>query len=124
MQDGVYDAFTEAVTEKVRKLKQGPGLDPSTTLGPLINDAAVERVSPETLTLQQWNILPADLFIWPQLSCACGSLQWSWDTMQRLHCYSHRIASRVVTCWNSSDVGTYFQYCKRGIHHQVLIPCV
>ena len=32
------------MTEKVKKLKQGPGLDPSITLGPLINNAAVERV--------------------------------------------------------------------------------
>ncbi|CAL8462841.1 g2375 [Coccomyxa elongata] len=44
VQDGIYDAFTDAVTEKVKKLKQGPGLDPSITLGPLINTAAVERV--------------------------------------------------------------------------------
>ena len=43
-QDGIYDEFTKAVTEKVKKLKQGPGLDPSSTLGPLINTAAVERV--------------------------------------------------------------------------------
>jgi succinate-semialdehyde dehydrogenase/glutarate-semialdehyde dehydrogenase len=43
-QDGIYDEFTKAVTEKVKKLKQGPGLDPSITLGPLINSAAVERV--------------------------------------------------------------------------------
>ncbi|KAK9907600.1 hypothetical protein WJX75_006819 [Coccomyxa subellipsoidea] len=44
VQDGIYDEFTKAVTEKVKKLKQGPGLDPSITLGPLINSAAVERV--------------------------------------------------------------------------------
>lgn len=43
-QDGIYDKFAEAVTEKVKKLKQGPGLDPASTLGPLINTAAVERV--------------------------------------------------------------------------------
>lgn len=43
-QDGVYDAFVEAVTESVGKLKLGSGMDPSTTLGPLINDRGVQRV--------------------------------------------------------------------------------
>ena len=43
-QDGVYDAFVEAVTESVGKLKLGSGMDPSTTLGPLINDKGVQRV--------------------------------------------------------------------------------
>ena len=44
LQEGIYDAFTEAVTKKVGEFKQGGGLDPSTTLGPLINHPAVERV--------------------------------------------------------------------------------
>ena len=44
LQEGIYDAFTEAVTKKVGDFKQGGGLDPSTTLGPLINHPAVERV--------------------------------------------------------------------------------
>lgn len=44
LQEGIYDAFTEAVTKKVGEFKQGGGLDPSTTLGALINHPAVERV--------------------------------------------------------------------------------
>jgi hypothetical protein len=43
-QAGVYDAFVEAATERVGKLKLGSGLDPHTTLGPLINARAVDRV--------------------------------------------------------------------------------
>ncbi len=43
-QDGVYDAFVDAVTERVGKLKLGSGMDPRTTLGPLINDKGVQRV--------------------------------------------------------------------------------
>ena len=40
----MYDAFVEAVTESVGKLKLGSGMDPRTTLGPLINDRGVQRV--------------------------------------------------------------------------------
>ena len=46
LQEGIYDAFEEAVTKKVGELKSGGGLDPSTTLGPLIGHAAVDRVRP------------------------------------------------------------------------------
>jgi len=44
LQEGIYDAFADAVTKKVGELKQGGGLDPSTTLGPLIGHSAVDRV--------------------------------------------------------------------------------
>ena len=45
MQEGVYDAFTRAVTKLVAGFKVGNGLEEGTTLGPLINDKAVQRVS-------------------------------------------------------------------------------
>jgi succinate-semialdehyde dehydrogenase/glutarate-semialdehyde dehydrogenase len=44
VQDGVYDAFAEKLTEAVRKLKVGNGLEEGVTQGPLINAAAVEKV--------------------------------------------------------------------------------
>ena len=44
VQEGIYDSFVDAVTKKVGEFKQGGGLDPSTTLGPLIGHSAVERV--------------------------------------------------------------------------------
>ncbi|MEM8795438.1 MAG: NAD-dependent succinate-semialdehyde dehydrogenase [Pseudomonadota bacterium] len=44
VQDGVYDAFAQKLTEAVSKLKVGPGTEPGTTLGPLINDRALEKV--------------------------------------------------------------------------------
>ncbi len=44
LQEGIYDAFVDAVTKKVGEFKQGGGLDPSTTLGPLIGHSAVDRV--------------------------------------------------------------------------------
>lgn len=48
LQEGIYDAFEKAVTKKASEFKQGGGLDPSTTLGPLIGHSAVDRVgSPE-----------------------------------------------------------------------------
>ena len=45
-QEGVYDAFVEAMVAAVKKLKMGGGMDSSTTLGPLISTGAVERVGP------------------------------------------------------------------------------
>jgi succinate-semialdehyde dehydrogenase/glutarate-semialdehyde dehydrogenase len=44
VQDNVYDAFVEKLTEKVRTLKVGNGLEDEVVIGPLINPAAVEKV--------------------------------------------------------------------------------
>ncbi|KAL1875725.1 hypothetical protein VTK73DRAFT_9914 [Phialemonium thermophilum] len=40
----VARAFTEKLVKAVRALKMGPGLDPSTSQGPLVNKAAVDKV--------------------------------------------------------------------------------
>jgi succinate-semialdehyde dehydrogenase/glutarate-semialdehyde dehydrogenase len=45
VQDGIYDAFAEKLKAAVEKLKVGNGLDDGVTIGPLINPAAVEKVS-------------------------------------------------------------------------------
>jgi len=44
VQAGVYDAFAAKLTEAVEKLKVGSGLEPESTTGPLISDAAVAKV--------------------------------------------------------------------------------
>lgn len=44
VQAGVYDAFAEKLAEKVKALKVGPGLDEGVVQGPLIDEAAVEKV--------------------------------------------------------------------------------
>ncbi len=44
VQDGVYDAFAKRLSEAVRALKPGPGLDAGSTQGPLIDAAAVAKV--------------------------------------------------------------------------------
>ncbi|MCC6000558.1 MAG: NAD-dependent succinate-semialdehyde dehydrogenase [Pararhodobacter sp.] len=44
VQAGVYDAFAEKLKVAVEKLKVGDGLDEGTDLGPLINEAALEKV--------------------------------------------------------------------------------
>ena len=44
VQDGVYDAFTSRLTEEVRKLKVGNGMDEGVTVGPLINIQGLEKV--------------------------------------------------------------------------------
>jgi succinate-semialdehyde dehydrogenase/glutarate-semialdehyde dehydrogenase len=44
VQDGIYDAFVERLVEGVAGLKVGPGTDPEVKVGPLIEDAAVEKV--------------------------------------------------------------------------------
>ena len=51
MQEGIFEEFSKAVVEKVNKFKLGGGMDPNTTLGPLISQAAVDRVRSCTFTL-------------------------------------------------------------------------
>ncbi len=41
----VHDAFVDAVGTRMRLLQLGPGLAPETTLGPLIDDQAAQKVS-------------------------------------------------------------------------------
>ncbi len=44
VQDGIYDAFAEALARRVSALRAGDGLAGVTDQGPLINQAAVEKV--------------------------------------------------------------------------------
>jgi succinate-semialdehyde dehydrogenase/glutarate-semialdehyde dehydrogenase len=44
VQSGVAKAFTEKLVKAVQALKVGSGLDSSTTQGPLVNQAAVDKV--------------------------------------------------------------------------------
>lgn len=44
VQEGVYDAFAERMTEAVSKLKVGAGTEDGVQQGPLINDAALKKV--------------------------------------------------------------------------------
>ncbi|WP_223810057.1 aldehyde dehydrogenase family protein, partial [Pseudomonas savastanoi] len=45
VQDGIYDRFAARQVEEVSKLKVGNGLEESVTIGPLINPAAVSKVT-------------------------------------------------------------------------------
>ncbi len=63
MQEGIFEEFSKAVVEKVNKFKLGGGMDPNTTLGPLISQAAVDRVRPCTFPL--WTPLCPPF--WPPL---------------------------------------------------------
>jgi succinate-semialdehyde dehydrogenase/glutarate-semialdehyde dehydrogenase len=44
VQDSVHDRFVEMLRERIAKLVVGPGTDPDTTIGPLINERAVIKV--------------------------------------------------------------------------------
>ncbi|MCR5881507.1 NAD-dependent succinate-semialdehyde dehydrogenase [Rhizobacter sp. J219] len=44
VQEGVYDAFVQKLTEKARSIKVGNGFEPGVTQGPLIDDAAIAKV--------------------------------------------------------------------------------
>ncbi|MET0105034.1 MAG: NADP-dependent succinate-semialdehyde dehydrogenase [Sedimenticola sp.] len=44
VQDGIYDAFAEKLAEKVKTLQVGDGTEEGVNQGPLINEAAVEKV--------------------------------------------------------------------------------
>ncbi|MDP7704831.1 aldehyde dehydrogenase family protein [Mycobacterium sp. TY815] len=45
VEDSIFDDFTVAVAEYAAGAKIGPGLDPTTQLGPLVSDAQLNRVS-------------------------------------------------------------------------------
>src|SRR5882724_5273954 len=44
VQEGIYDAFIERFSKAVGALKVGDGFDPGVAVGPLINEAAIEKV--------------------------------------------------------------------------------
>ncbi|MDV3249720.1 NAD-dependent succinate-semialdehyde dehydrogenase [Devosia sp. BK] len=44
VQKGILDAFSKGLTERMSALKVGSGYDPKTQCGPLINQAAVDRI--------------------------------------------------------------------------------
>jgi succinate-semialdehyde dehydrogenase/glutarate-semialdehyde dehydrogenase len=44
VQDGVYDTYVQKFAAKVKAMKVGNGFEPGVVLGPLIEDAAVEKV--------------------------------------------------------------------------------
>ncbi len=44
VQDGVYDAFAEKLTNRVLKMKVGPGTEEGVMQGPLINEAGLAKV--------------------------------------------------------------------------------
>jgi succinate-semialdehyde dehydrogenase/glutarate-semialdehyde dehydrogenase len=45
VQSGIYDSLSAAVAKKVSSFRLGPGIDPTSTHGPLINKAAVVKVA-------------------------------------------------------------------------------
>ncbi|WP_188575448.1 NAD-dependent succinate-semialdehyde dehydrogenase [Azorhizobium oxalatiphilum] len=44
VQDGIYDAFADRLAAAVGKLKVGDGLTEGTTIGPMINKAAIDKI--------------------------------------------------------------------------------
>ena len=45
VEDRIFDDFTQAVAEAASKVKIGPGLDPTTQLGPLISQEQFDKVT-------------------------------------------------------------------------------
>lgn len=45
VQAGVHDAFVERLSARVNAMKVGPGLSPGTEIGPMINAAAIAKIS-------------------------------------------------------------------------------
>lgn len=45
VQSGIYDAFAARLAEKTKALKVGPGLGEDVDIGPMINPAAIEKIS-------------------------------------------------------------------------------
>ncbi|MCM2292696.1 NAD-dependent succinate-semialdehyde dehydrogenase [Allorhizobium sp. BGMRC 0089] len=45
VQEGVYDAFAAKLKARVEAMKVGPGTAPGTTIGPMINAAAIDKIN-------------------------------------------------------------------------------
>jgi succinate-semialdehyde dehydrogenase/glutarate-semialdehyde dehydrogenase len=45
VQKGIYDEFSQRLADRVRSMQAGDGLDPSSDIGPMINQAAVDRLT-------------------------------------------------------------------------------
>ncbi|RWA65955.1 NAD-dependent succinate-semialdehyde dehydrogenase [Mesorhizobium sp.] len=44
VQEGVYDAFAEKLSQRVARMKVGAGIDEGTEIGPMINAAAIDKI--------------------------------------------------------------------------------
>ena len=44
VQEGVYDAFAEKLSQRVTRMKVGAGTDEGTEIGPMINAAAIDKI--------------------------------------------------------------------------------
>jgi succinate-semialdehyde dehydrogenase/glutarate-semialdehyde dehydrogenase len=53
VQDGIYEAFTAKLREAVGKFKVGNGLDEGVTIGPLINQQALDKVEAHVADAKQ-----------------------------------------------------------------------
>ena len=45
VESSIYDEFVEKLTDKVKKIKVGPGLNEESTMGPLVSDEQLKRVT-------------------------------------------------------------------------------
>lgn len=44
VEESIYDRFVSKITERAKKIVVGPGLDPETEMGPLVNEQQLKRV--------------------------------------------------------------------------------
>jgi succinate-semialdehyde dehydrogenase/glutarate-semialdehyde dehydrogenase len=44
VQEGIYDAFAQRLSQRVAQFKVGPGTEPGVSIGPLIEPAALDKV--------------------------------------------------------------------------------
>ncbi|AQK60321.1 Succinate-semialdehyde dehydrogenase mitochondrial [Zea mays] len=63
VQEGIYEKFAKAFIQAVQSLKVGNGLEESTSQGPLINEAAVQKVHSLANDSSQLLSLPPSLFL-------------------------------------------------------------
>lgn len=85
MQEGIFDEFSKAVVEKVNKFKMGGGMDPNTTLGPLISQGAVDRVCSPQHTMTD---LLQHSHVAYQHGTAAGGIEGEEGTVIMLHSMS------------------------------------
>ena len=52
VQESIYDKFSELVVKRVQSLRLGYGMDADVTIGPLINEKGLHKVSKHRITIQ------------------------------------------------------------------------
>ncbi|KAJ9574916.1 hypothetical protein L9F63_007935, partial [Diploptera punctata] len=99
VQDGIFDCFVEKLSDKMKSLKMGNGLDDSVTLGPLINKPQTQKVDG---IVQDAVKKGAKLHLGGKPAMSLGDMFYEatllTDVNDSMRCYREEIFGPVAVC--------------------------